>query len=114
MNHNAPGPRLAAAPHASIVHARAQPSWEDPANIKGGKWCVMLSLRKHDADAIVSTWLHTMLSLIGSTFVGGEHVTGVPPSLARVRRAASSRWIAIGSDHPPHNLPSQTQHLERR
>lgn len=43
-----------------------QPMWEDPENVKGGKWT--LSLPKNRKDSLDSLWLNGLLAVIGESF----------------------------------------------
>lgn len=69
------------------------PKWEDPANAKGGKWAIE-SDKKWRAY-LDSTWLETLLAVIGEGFEeAGKLVTGV---VVQVRRKVDRLQIWTSS-----------------
>lgn len=55
-----------------------QPEWEDPANLKGGKWSVVYNVKGEDnSKKFDDAWMWTVLALIGEFFEDSDFITGV-------------------------------------
>ena len=71
--------RPSALPHSLTLHlfrSHIDPTWEHPANARGGK--CMLRLRKHATDRC---WEECVLALVGDSFGLGEEVCGLVLSM---------------------------------
>jgi translation initiation factor 4E len=64
-----------------------KPMWEDAANVKGGKWIVIL---KGDKAFLDATWDNLVLALVGETLEAGDDICG-----AVVSRRKTGDKIAI-------------------
>jgi len=56
-----------------------QPSWEDPENLNGGMWGLVLREQKglQRGRLLDQIWFETVLACIGETLTNGELITGV-------------------------------------
>jgi len=56
-----------------------QPSWEDPENVDGGMWGLVLKEQKglQRGRLLDQIWFETLLACIGETLTNGELITGV-------------------------------------
>lgn len=59
-----------------------KPEWEDPANLKGGKWIATLK-KSVPKQLLDQYWLFTALALIGETFSEMDEVCGCVVSVRR-------------------------------
>jgi translation initiation factor 4E len=64
-----------------------KPMWEDSANVKGGKWIIIL---KGDKGLLDATWDNLVLALIGETLEAGDDICG-----AVVSRRKNGDKIAV-------------------
>ena len=72
-----------------------EPSWEDKANSKGGKWtCVVPKLKIKDLDEF---WLNVALACIGEQFQIGDDISGVVVSI-RKGQDRISLWTTLADD----------------
>ncbi|KAJ2356416.1 eukaryotic translation initiation factor 4E [Coemansia erecta] len=64
-------------PHGSNYHLfreGIEPSWEDAANAKGGKWGCLF--QRSIGEKVNEHWLHTLLACIGETFDSSPEICG--------------------------------------
>lgn len=78
MNNLAPPSRLQQGSNYHLFKEGVRPAWEDPQNIKGGKWTIMVDRKKTDP-----LWLYTLLSLIGEELDAEEEICGAVISIRR-------------------------------
>jgi translation initiation factor 4E len=62
-----------------------KPMWEDPANMRGGKW--ILSVKGGDKSVLDQYWENLVLALVGETLDTNDDITGAVVS----RRKAGDR-----------------------
>ncbi|PNY09446.1 eukaryotic translation initiation factor 4e-1-like protein [Trifolium pratense] len=58
---------------------KIEPKWEDPICANGGKWTVQFSRGKSD-----TSWLYTLLAMIGEQFDHGDEICGAVVNVRRV------------------------------
>ncbi|MBA0695104.1 hypothetical protein Goari_005338, partial [Gossypium aridum] len=66
-------------PHGADFHCfkhKIEPKWEDPVCANGGKWTVSFPKGKTD-----TSWLYTLLALIGEQFEYGDEICGAVVSV---------------------------------
>eukprot|EP01103_Thecamoeba_quadrilineata_P020785 TRINITY_DN911_c0_g2_i1.p1 TRINITY_DN911_c0_g2~~TRINITY_DN911_c0_g2_i1.p1 ORF type:complete len:459 (-),score=74.64 TRINITY_DN911_c0_g2_i1:17-1393(-) len=82
-----------------------KPTWEDPANINGGKW--VLYSNKEEANKM---WSHLVLALIGEQFEFGDELCGTVLSI-RPKSNTINLWNKRADDIPQIDLT--TKYLRR-
>ncbi|GAV82238.1 IF4E domain-containing protein [Cephalotus follicularis] len=65
---------------------KIEPKWEDPVCANGGKWTVTFSRGKSD-----SSWLYTLLAMIGEQFDYGDEICGAVVSV-RIKQEKIALW----------------------
>ena len=58
-----------------------KPAWEDPFNEKGGKWSLLIPRASNKSD---SSWLYTLLALIGEELDNEDELCGAVISPRRM------------------------------
>jgi translation initiation factor 4E len=72
------------------------PKWEDPHNVKGGKWIVLISSEERP-NRLDQLWLYTVLACIGEDFVDSDEICGCVMSIRNsLNRIAL--WLRISDD----------------
>ncbi|XP_026471561.1 eukaryotic translation initiation factor 4E-1A-like [Ctenocephalides felis] len=75
-----------------------RPVWEDPANIRGGKWAIHLDVAQRDMD-LHETWLNTVLCMVGEIFDYSLYICGASVNLSE-NGDTVALWTA-DADHSP-------------
>jgi len=60
------------------------PTWEDPANVNGGRW--QIEYKKNEEEMFLQSWVNSLLALIGEQFTDGDEVMGVVLNIRKNRR----------------------------
>eukprot|EP01103_Thecamoeba_quadrilineata_P020784 TRINITY_DN911_c0_g1_i1.p1 TRINITY_DN911_c0_g1~~TRINITY_DN911_c0_g1_i1.p1 ORF type:complete len:563 (-),score=107.22 TRINITY_DN911_c0_g1_i1:50-1738(-) len=71
-----------------LFKAGIKPTWEDPANVNGGKWVFHYS-----KDVAEKMWIHIVLALIGEKFDYGEDMCGTVYSV-RPKKNTLNLWVS--------------------
>eukprot|EP00455_Lapot_gusevi_P056781 TRINITY_DN951_c0_g1_i1.p1 TRINITY_DN951_c0_g1~~TRINITY_DN951_c0_g1_i1.p1 ORF type:complete len:203 (+),score=49.46 TRINITY_DN951_c0_g1_i1:78-686(+) len=81
-NNLAPPSKLQIGSNYHMFKDGVRPAFEDPANLKGGKWNVLVYRNTNKTDAL---WLYTLLALIGEELDADDEVTGAVLSPRRAQ-----------------------------
>lgn len=76
--------------NVSFFHDDIDPTWEDPANAKGGKWTILLKAK--NAARVDEFWCNLLLALVGEQIEPEEFVTGAMCSV-RDRGNRIQIWV---------------------
>ncbi|KAF5943981.1 hypothetical protein HYC85_018058 [Camellia sinensis] len=87
LYNNVPHPsKLAVGADFHCFKHKIEPKWEDPVCANGGKWTLNFSRKKSD-----TSWLYTLLALIGEQFDHGDEICGVVVNV-RPRQEKIALW----------------------
>lgn len=63
-------------PNFMFFREDIHPEWEDPANVGGGSWGLVLTSKVH-REQLNSLWYETLISCVGELIEHSEYITGV-------------------------------------
>jgi len=67
-----------------LFRSGVEPMWEDPANVKGGKFVLSLPKKESKGGKLDAYWLYTVLAVVGETLdINGDQVCGAVVSLRK-------------------------------
>jgi len=83
FNNVVPPSRLPSGSNYHIFKKGIEPKWEDPLNLRGGKWIV--SVPKQNKAMMDDLWLSTILCVIGEMIDYGDEVCGAVVSMRKAQ-----------------------------
>lgn len=82
MNNLAPPSKLQIGSNYHMFKYGVRPAWEDKTNEKGGKWNILVMRNSSKTD---SSWLYSLLALIGEELDNDDEICGAVISLRRAQ-----------------------------
>jgi translation initiation factor 4E len=84
FNNLKPASQLSMNSNYSVFRYGVEPSWEDPANVNGGKFVLTIPKKDSKNGKCDEWWLYTVLAVVGETMdVSGDEVNGAVVSIRK-------------------------------
>lgn len=84
FNNLKPASQLSMNSNYSVFRYGVEPSWEDPANVNGGKFVLTIPKKDSKNGKCDEWWLYTVLAVVGETMdVAGDEVNGAVVSIRK-------------------------------
>jgi len=76
-----------------IFRKGIKPMWEDPKNVKGGKWVMQMPRGERNIKRTDEWWLYTVLAIVGETM--GEDGVEVCGAVVSIRKVSPSKALFL-------------------
>ena len=84
FNNLKPATQISVSSNYSVFRYGVEPSWEEAANVNGGKFVLTIPKKESKAGKVNEWWLFTVLALIGETMdATGDQVNGAVVSIRK-------------------------------
>jgi translation initiation factor 4E len=84
FNNLKPASQLSMNSNYSVFRYGVEPSWEDPANVNGGKFVLTIPKKDSKGGKCDEWWLYTVLAVVGETMdLAGDEVNGAVVSIRK-------------------------------